>query len=100
VSITLNVDFQMLTISRHLLYTENIPMDTVFMIVLSKFPHYWVCFTNGFHECGIELRTGCQKCRPRFHDSQLTIIIMVRLCIWPGCECHVFPPLSFIILSI
>ena len=91
-SITLNVNFQMLTISRHILKVQcnAFPMEIVFLVVLTKFPHYWVCFTNGFHECGIELRTGCQKSRPRFHDSKLRIIIvMVWLCIWPGCECHI-----------
>ena len=78
-SITLNVNFQMLTISRHVLnlHRNTVPMESVFMIVLSKFPHYWVCFTNGFHDCGIELRTGCQKSRPRFHDSKLRIIIIM-----------------------
>jgi hypothetical protein len=31
-------------------------------------------------------------------DLELKIIIMIQLCIWPGCECPIFPPLSFIIL--
>jgi hypothetical protein len=61
VSITLNVNFQMLTISRDALELTPVAMEKVFVIVLGKFPHYWACFTNGFHECGIELRTGCQK---------------------------------------
>jgi hypothetical protein len=31
-------------------------------------------------------------------DLKPRIIIMVWLHIWPGCECHMFPPLSFIVL--
>ena len=32
-------------------------------------------------------------------DLKLRIIIMVWLCVWPGCECHMFLPLSLTVLS-
>ena len=43
-----NVNFQMLIISRHVLHMEEISWHQAFMVVLSKYPHYWVCFTNIF----------------------------------------------------
>ena len=41
-----NVNFKMLTISRHVLKLPTTTFDEVFVVVLCKFPHYWVCFTN------------------------------------------------------
>ena len=42
-----NVNFQMLTISRHVLHIkEIISWHQAFVVVLSKYPHYWVCSTN------------------------------------------------------
>ena len=32
----------MLTISRNVLYLKNLQLDEMFVVVLSKFPHYWV----------------------------------------------------------
>ena len=58
----LNANFQMLTISRHVLHLSNTRFDEVFVAILCKFPHYWVCFANKFCECGkVEIRTDCQK---------------------------------------
>ena len=34
--------------SRHVLGPQNITVAQVLLIVLSKFPHYWVCFTHRF----------------------------------------------------
>ena len=38
----------MLTIFRHVLNLNEPQLDAVFVIVLSKFAHYWVFFPNGF----------------------------------------------------
>ena len=58
-----NVNFQMLTIWRNVLHLQNsIPLDAVFVIVLSKFPHYWVFLQIYFYESAdFELRIGCQR---------------------------------------
>ena len=43
----------MLTISRHVLRLQNEPqLDEVFIIVLSKFPHYWVFWQRELDEYG------------------------------------------------
>ncbi|KAF8691622.1 hypothetical protein AX14_002748 [Amanita brunnescens Koide BX004] len=37
----------------HVLYLEGPSWDDVFLLVVTKFPHYWVFFTNGFMcKCG------------------------------------------------
>ena len=39
----------LLTMSRHVLHLEvTISWGQAFVVVLSKYPHYWVCFTNLF----------------------------------------------------
>ena len=49
----------MLTISSDVLYMENVQLDQVFVVVLSKFPHYWVFLQIYLYQMQFfELRIG------------------------------------------
>ena len=49
----------MLTMSRNVLYLEDLKLDEMFVVVLSKFPHYWVFLQIYLYQMQIfELRIG------------------------------------------
>ena len=77
----------MLTISRNVLHLKNASLDVVFVVVLSKFPHYWVLLQIYFYECGkFELKLiGCQrsefsfKIKHRTKDNNGMVVHLARL---------------------
>ena len=57
----IKISILLLTFSRHILRKKQLPLEAVFIIVFSKFPHYWV-FPIDSHTCGIaNLRAGFQR---------------------------------------
>ena len=65
-SITLKCQYQILRISRHVLAQKEASWDAMFLIVISKFPHYWVFSQMGLHvECG-KAEIGIDWQRSRF----------------------------------
>ena len=95
-----NVSFEMVTISRNALHLQNFPFDAVFVAVVSKFPHYWVIFTNIFPwMCKVWAQNRSSEKLVFIYIKHRTIIT-VSLWISPGGECHIFPPSDIIILFI
>ena len=77
----------MLKISRNVLHLKNLPLDAVFVVVLSKFPHYWVFSQYIFRN--LESLSSEQVAREvsihlnKAQDKNNGIL--------PGCECHIYP---------
>ena len=78
--------FNILTMSRHILYLMEASWDVVFLIVMSKFPNYWVFFKNRF-ACWILKKGQIGREVGFFHLKYVTIIMVV--CVFKtGCECR------------
>ena len=68
--------FNILTMSRHILYLMEASWDVVFLIVMSKFPNYWVFFKNRF-ACWILKKGQIGREVGFFHLKYVTIIMVV-----------------------
>jgi len=66
--------------SRHVFQRDETSLEAAFIIVLSKFPHYWVHTTQCSHGNGkTEFKTGYQKCKLVFEKLWNALTKNIRM---------------------
>ena len=81
----------MLTISRNVLSLRNLKLDQMFVVVLSKFPHYWVFLQIYSYQMWKFWAQNRLSEKWVFISIKHNSIVMIWLCICSG-ECHICPP--------